>query len=260
MAARRRVAQQRQAVVQAGGKAFDPEHLDARCGELDRQRQAVEPPTNLDDQRGVRIGQREVFDDRGHALDEQLHGRESRRLRGGQPGRRLAGCRAVRDGARVRPAPRAAPGWSPGCRPRHSAENRRRQAGRRVDDMLAIVEQQQHPAVSKGSDQAGKRIFGADFQAEHGRNRARHQARVAERRQIDQPDAVLDNRRSCARRRRGATVVLPMPPGPTIVTRRWRESRETSAATTSSRPIIRVAANGRLCSAVDAIVGAQRGL
>ena len=74
---------------------------------------------------------------------------------------------------------------------RRSAENRRRQAGHRVDDVLAIVEQQEHPVVSEGGDQAGKRIFGADFQAEHGRNRARHQARVAERRQIDQPDAVF---------------------------------------------------------------------
>jgi len=36
--------------------------------------------------------------------------------------------------------------------PRHSAENRRRQAGRRVDDMLAIVEQQQHSPVPKGGD------------------------------------------------------------------------------------------------------------
>ena len=42
-------------------------------------------------------------------------------------------------------------------------------------------------------------------------------------------------------------MVLPMPPGPTIVTRRWRDSRETSVATASSRPIIRVTANGRLC-------------
>jgi hypothetical protein len=36
-------------------------------------------------------------------------------------------------------------------------KNSRRQVGRRVNDMLAIVEQQ-HPIVSKGSDQAGKRI------------------------------------------------------------------------------------------------------
>jgi hypothetical protein len=57
--------------------------------------------------------------------------------------------------------------------------------------VLAIVEQQQHPVVSKGSDKGGKRIFSAYFQTEHRRNRARHQARVADRRQIDQPDAML---------------------------------------------------------------------
>ena len=107
--------QQRQAVVQAGGKAFDPKHLDARRGELDRQRQAVEPPANLDDQRGVRIGQREVFDDRGDTLDEQLHGGESCRLGGRQSRTTAAGCRAVRGGTRAHPLPRAAPGWSPGC-------------------------------------------------------------------------------------------------------------------------------------------------
>jgi len=73
---------------QAGGKAFDAERLDTRCGELDRQRQAVEPPANRDDQRGVRIGQREVFDDRGYSLDEELHGGEIRRFGGGQLRRR----------------------------------------------------------------------------------------------------------------------------------------------------------------------------
>ncbi len=57
--------------------------------------------------------------------------------------------------------------------------------------MLAIVEQQQHSPVPKGGDQAGKRIFGVDFQTEHGGNGPRHQARVARRRQIDQPDAVF---------------------------------------------------------------------
>ena len=52
-----------------------------------------------------------------------------------------------------------------------------------------------------------------------------------------------------------ATVVLPMPPGPTIVTRRSRESRVTSAATASSRPIMRVTANGRLCGVAGGTVG-----
>jgi hypothetical protein len=76
--------QQPQAVVQVGGKAFDPKYLDARRGELDRQRQAVKLPANLDDQQGVRVGQLEVFDDRSDTLDEQLHGGESRRLGGRQ--------------------------------------------------------------------------------------------------------------------------------------------------------------------------------
>jgi hypothetical protein len=47
--------------------------------------------------------------------------------------------------------------------PRRAAENRRRQPGRRFDDMLAIVEQQQHPLVSEASDQAGKQILGVNF-------------------------------------------------------------------------------------------------
>jgi hypothetical protein len=81
--------QQQQAVVQAGGKSFDAKHLDARCGELDRQWQAVKPPANLDDQRGIHIDQREVFDGRGDTLDEQLNSGESRRLGGRQIVRRL---------------------------------------------------------------------------------------------------------------------------------------------------------------------------
>jgi len=46
-----------------------------------------------------------------------------------------------------------------------------------------------------------------------------------------------------------ASVVLPMPPGPTTVTRRCCERRDTSAAAASSRPIMRVTAKGRLCAA-----------
>jgi hypothetical protein len=74
---------------------------------------------------------------------------------------------------------------------RRATKNCLGQLGRRVDHVLAIVEQQQHPLVPEAGDQTGKRILGADFQAEDRCNRARHQARVAERRQIDQPHAVF---------------------------------------------------------------------
>ncbi len=74
--------QQLEAVVETGNEAFDPQHLDARRGELDGQRQAVEPAADLGDRRSVRIGQREVFDNRACTFDEQLHGGESCRLLG----------------------------------------------------------------------------------------------------------------------------------------------------------------------------------
>src|SRR6516162_1830948 len=79
-------------MVQAGRQALDPEHLDARCGELDRQWQSVKPPANLDDCRGVRIGQREIFDNGSDTLDEQLYRGEGGRLGGCQSrrGRRAA--------------------------------------------------------------------------------------------------------------------------------------------------------------------------
>src|SRR5580704_14607924 len=54
-----------------------------------------------------------------------------------------------------------------------------------------------------------------------------------------------------------ATVVLPIPPAPTTVTMRWRESRVTSAATASSRPIMRVTAKGKLCCVVEGTGGAE---
>jgi hypothetical protein len=122
--------------------------------------------------------------------------------------------------------------------------------------MFAVVEQKQHPLVLEAVDQAGQRILGADPEAEHGGNGARHQTRVAERRQIDEPDAVFVagiTRSAMA----SATVVLPMPPGPTIVTMRWRDSRATSVATTSSRPISRVTASGRLLAPADAAGGSN---
>ena len=191
IAARRGAPNSGNAVVQASGEAFDPKRRDARGGELDGQRQAIKPATNLGDQRGVRVGQREVFDDRSHALDEQLHGGEGRRLGGRQSGRRLRGaerCETVFVFARH---PKRLPAGRQDVYARSSAEKSRRQAGHRLNEVHAIVEQQQHPIVSEGSDQGGKRIFGAHFQTEHGRNRARHQAGVAERCQVDQPDAVF---------------------------------------------------------------------
>jgi hypothetical protein len=193
-------AQSRQAVVQLCGEAFDPEHLDARCGELDRQRQAIEPPANLADKRGVRIGQREVLDDRVDTLDEQLHSRESSRLSGRQSGRwRRAGERPETILAFAR-YPERLPAGREDADARRPPENRRCQPHCRVNDILASVEQQQHPLVSEVRDHAGKQVFGVNFKPEHTGNRARHQARFPERCQIDEPHTVLSTDNTCDQR------------------------------------------------------------
>ena len=59
------------------------------------------------------------------------------------------------------------------------------------DHVLAVVEHKQHPLVPKRGNQAGKRSFGMNLEPECGSNRAWHEERVTDQRQIDQPDAML---------------------------------------------------------------------
>ena len=90
------------------------EEVDPRRGELDRQRQAVQPQADLGDGGGVVVRQPEVGPDRLGALDEQLDrlvlGELLRRMpfAGGAAARRAAGPRT--SARRARAAPR---GWSP---------------------------------------------------------------------------------------------------------------------------------------------------
>ena len=102
-----------------------------------------------------------------------------------------AGSEAVKGGT---PAP-LHPQWLAAgrqdLRPRCTSEDPDRQGSSRFYDMLAVVEHEQHVLIAQPSDHAGKRAFGVDFEAEHGSQRARHEARIVERRQIDQPGATL---------------------------------------------------------------------
>ena len=84
-----------------------------------------------------------------------------------------------------------------------SAEKRRRQARHLVDDMLAIVEQEEHPVVSEGSDQSRESDLRCGFV-----DRARSQPRSApgeRRREMPGRPArrLVRIRRPFARRRRG---------------------------------------------------------
>jgi hypothetical protein len=69
--------QQPQAVVQVRREAVDPESLDARCRELDRQRNPVELSANFGYDWGVRVPQLELVQAPRYTLDKQLNGRET---------------------------------------------------------------------------------------------------------------------------------------------------------------------------------------
>ena len=67
-----------------------------------------------------------------------------------------------------------------------------RQCRRSLHHMLAAVEDQQHPPVSQEADQARGRITGLHQEAERRRDRARHEARIAERPEIKKSDRTLE--------------------------------------------------------------------
>ena len=114
--------------------------------------------------------------------------------------------------------------------PRCASEDPVGQSGGVIDDVLAVVEHQQHPLVLQEGDQAGERIFGADFEAEHGSQRS--SARAEDRRAAPDRSATRRAHRpgSAPRPRRGRPWSCRSPPGPTIVSKRWRGNRAASLA------------------------------
>ena len=132
-----------------------------------------------------------------------------------------------------------------------------RQSGAASIDVLAVVEHEQHPPAAQGRDRIVDRIARA---ASPGR--ARPRARPAP----GQGRAAARGRRNGRRARRTpasrlatarATVVLPMPPGPATVMKRWCGSCAVSAATLSARSIMGVIGAGRSRHSLRAV--AQRG-
>ena len=71
--------QQRQPVLQPGQQRRRREDLDPGRGQLDGQRQPVQPAADVGDGCGVLVGQREVGLDRLRPRDEEAHRRGRRR-------------------------------------------------------------------------------------------------------------------------------------------------------------------------------------
>ncbi len=69
-----RMREQSKAIVKACVDVLDRQHVQSRCGQLDCERDSVEPPAHLDNGARVVIGDRERGIDRCRALDEQMDG------------------------------------------------------------------------------------------------------------------------------------------------------------------------------------------
>jgi len=80
-------------------------------------------------------------------------------------------------------------------RARTNAHHRFHQLGRRIDDVLAIVEDQEEPLSSDGpSDGLGGNLVAAELEAEDARDRGRHQIGIGQRGQLDQPSVTPKGR------------------------------------------------------------------
>jgi hypothetical protein len=75
--------------------------------------------------------------------------------------------------------------------PRRAATDCDGNGGGRVNDVLAIVEHEQHLLVAQGGDHTGERGLGADFETECRSKGGGHKGSIPEWRQVDQPDPMV---------------------------------------------------------------------
>ena len=164
-----------EAVAQARRDLLERQRGRARRGELDRQRHAVQTPADLPDCAAGAVRGIEARPHRGSALAEQPLGFRQ----AGHPPGDFVGA-AQRLAARGQDA-HAGPG----------TQNLLGQAGTRVDQMLAVVKNEQRLARGQVRDQRLQgRARSGDRHADGQRRRLRHERGVAEARQIDEPSAI----------------------------------------------------------------------
>ncbi len=197
--------QQGQVVLQPGEDLVGCQELDPRGGELDRERHPVEPRGDPGDGRGVGIRDAEARPDRGRARDEETHGLERverlevelaqlagqvQSFRLGQSGG-VRRCREARD--RVLLLPGDAQRGTARRDDRHvlAATQHLTDDGSRTDDLLEVVEQEEHPLradrVDEDVDRRARRVVGG---SERPRDRRGHERWVADGLERDEPDPV----------------------------------------------------------------------
>ena len=182
---------QSQGMIQPRGNSLEPKCIDAGGSELDGQRYPVKLAADVDDHRHIDIPQPEVAENVRCALDEQLNGREFECLGSTETARyerdfqRLQMMKAL-----ALDAERLAAGRQD-LNTRRSPQHLESQTRGGLDDMLAIVEHQEHPFIAQKREQAVGRILRGNVEANRRRNRCGQQLWVADSGQIHKPKAVF---------------------------------------------------------------------
>ena len=170
--------QQPEAVRQLVGEIAECHRTDPSGGQLDGQRKAVQAVADRGDHRQVGVRRRERGVRRCGPLAEQLHP-ALRRRQGRHWPHPLRG-HADRLAARGQQRNRGTGGRDP-----------RRQPGDRIQDVLAVVQDQQHPAAAEGVRHGfghGHVLLAADRQ--HAGDGVGDRVGACHRRQLHRPDAV----------------------------------------------------------------------
>ena len=204
--------EQPEAVGQSLDELVEAERAEPDSGQLDRERHPVEPPRQLEDGRPVLVRD----DERGARLacpfDQQGDG-----LRFRNPIRRDIRI-GRRDRQRPHPDDRLAaeseglPARGDQPQRRCLPEQRVGEHGARVEEVLAVVEDDEHLAGRDVVDQPGDRpAAGFVAKAERRHDRLRHELRITHAGKLDQPRTIGDAAGEVARDAEGEAGLADAP-------------------------------------------------
>ena len=245
-----------QPIVQMRRKPCSTEYINLRGGEFDRQRHAIQTPADLTNGRRFGVAELKPIPRSGGSLNEKLDRRIAQCLGCGKI------CHVWRAGERRQdshPFALHAQAFAAGGKyvdAWRTRDDRLDQAGGGVNDMLTVVEYQQH--LAPGQEPAGGHAAGHwARRPPQGPCRPRRQstpARLTVVRSTKQTPSRYEPASASAQAI--ATLVLPMPPGPTTVTWRRRGNCSARTPTNSLRPISRdIALGNRQASGATAEAG-----
>ncbi|XXT81092.1 hypothetical protein WME79_12420 [Sorangium sp. So ce726] len=183
-------AEEAESIVELAQQTAHAERADARGGQLDGERESVQFPADFAGDARVGVAQREVPLGFGRALGEELDGREIE----GAPCVERRGVRRDLEPRQLLNTLLRQPKRLP-ARDEDFHAGRARQdticaRSRALEDVLAVVEHEQHLSVAKVLAHNGGHVRRVALKAEYLGDGIDRPIRVRQRRQVDQPDAV----------------------------------------------------------------------